>query len=267
MVHSVQFSSVQSTFVSNSLWLHGLKHARPSCPSPTPRGCSNSTLGACPSSWWCHPTISSSVVPFSCLQSFPPSGSFPMSQFFASGGQSTGISASASVFSVNIQDWGSHEQYEKLYSVCQQNWKTQQWPQDWKRSVFIPISKKGSNKECSDYRTVVLISHASKVMLKVLQARLQQYMNRELQLYKLGLENAEEPAIKLSTFVGSYIKQENSRKTTTSDLLTMLKPLTVWTTTNCGTYLKRWEYQATLSISWEIRMEVKKQQLESDMEQ
>ena len=67
-----------------------------------------------------------------------------------------------------------------LHSICQQIWKTQQWPQDWKRSVFIPIPKKGNAKECSDYRTIVLISHASKVMLKILQARLQQYVNREL---------------------------------------------------------------------------------------
>ena len=67
-----------------------------------------------------------------------------------------------------------------LHSVCQQIWKTQQWLQDWQRSVFIPIPKKGNAKECSDYRTVVLISHASKVMLKILQARLQQYVNREL---------------------------------------------------------------------------------------
>ena len=67
-----------------------------------------------------------------------------------------------------------------LHSICQQIWKTQQWPQDWKRSVFIPIPKKGNAKECSDYRTIALISHASKVMLKILQARLQQYVNREL---------------------------------------------------------------------------------------
>ena len=67
-----------------------------------------------------------------------------------------------------------------LHSVCQQIWKTQQWPQDWKRSVFIPIPKKGTAKECSHYRTIALISHASKVLLKILQARLQQYVNREL---------------------------------------------------------------------------------------
>ena len=67
-----------------------------------------------------------------------------------------------------------------LHSICQQIWKTQQWPQDWKRSVFIPIPKKGNAKECSNYRTIALISHASKIMLKILQARLQQYVNREL---------------------------------------------------------------------------------------
>ena len=67
-----------------------------------------------------------------------------------------------------------------LHSICQQNWKAQQWPQDWKRSVFIPVPKKGNAKECSDYHTIALISHASKVMLKILQARLQQYVNHEL---------------------------------------------------------------------------------------
>ena len=90
------------TLVSDSLQPHGLQHARLPCPSPTPRACSNS----CPSSWWYHPTISSSVLPFSsCLQSFPASGSFPMSQFFASGGQSIEASASVSVLPMNIQDW------------------------------------------------------------------------------------------------------------------------------------------------------------------
>jgi len=88
--------------VPNSLQPHGLQHAKHPCPSPTPRACSNS----CPSSQWCHPTISSSVIPFSsCLQSFPASGSFPVSQFFASGGQRTGVSASASILPMNVQDW------------------------------------------------------------------------------------------------------------------------------------------------------------------
>ena len=88
--------------VSSSLWYHGLQHTRPPCPSPTPGHCSNS----CPSGQWWHPNISSSVIPFSsCLQSFPASGSFPINQFFASGGQSIGVSASASVLPMNIKDW------------------------------------------------------------------------------------------------------------------------------------------------------------------
>ena len=98
------FSSVQfsCSVMSDSLQPHGLQHARPPCSSPTPEVCSNS----CPSSWWCHPTISSFIFPFSsCLQSFPASGYFLVSQFFASGGQSIGVSASASVFPVNIQFW------------------------------------------------------------------------------------------------------------------------------------------------------------------
>ena len=123
-----------------------------------------------------------------------------------------------------------------LHSICQQIWKTQQWPQDWKRSVFIPMPKKGNAKECSNYHTIALISHASKVMLKILQARLQQYMNRELQMFKLDLEKAEELEIKLPISAGSPKKQENSRKTSTSALLTMPKPLPVWITTNCGKF-------------------------------
>ena len=86
-----------------------------------------------------------------------------------------------------------------LHSICQQSWKTQQWSQDQKRSVFIPIPKKGNAKECSNYHTAALNSHASKVMLKFLQARLQQYINCEIQMFKLDLEKAEEPEIKLPT--------------------------------------------------------------------
>ena len=122
------------------------------------------------------------------------------------------------------------------HSICQQIWKTQQWPQDWKRSVFIPIPKKGNVKECSNYRILALISHASKIMLKILQARLQQYMNCELPIFKLVLEKAEEPEIKLPTSAGSSKKQESSIKTSISALLTMPKPLTVWITINCGKF-------------------------------
>ena len=100
LITSVEFSSVTQSCLT--LWSHGLRHARLPCPSRTPRACSNS----CPLSPWCHATISSSVVPFSsCLQPFPASGCFPVSQFFASGGQSIGVSASASVLPMNTQDW------------------------------------------------------------------------------------------------------------------------------------------------------------------
>ena len=116
-----------------------------------------------------------------------------------------------------------------------------QWPQYWKMSVFIPITKKGNAKECSKYRTIALVSHASKVMLKILQARLQQYMNCKLPDVQAGFRKAEEPEIKLPTSAGSWKKQESSRKTSISALLTMPKSLTVWITANCEKFFKRWE--------------------------
>ena len=154
-----------------------------------------------------------------------------------------------------------------LHSICQKIWKTQQWPQDWKRSVFIPIPKKGNAKECSNYCTIALISHASKVMLKILQPGFSNTWTVNFQMFKLVLEKAEEPEIKLPTSTGSSKKQESSRKTSTSASWTMAKPLTVWITTNCGKFWRRWEYQTTWPASWEICMQVRKQQLEMDMEQ
>ena len=212
--------------MSNSLLPHGLQHTRPSCPSPTPWACSNS----CPLSRWCHPTISSSVVPFSShLQSFPASGSFPMSQFFASGGQSIGVSASTSVLPMNIQDW-------------------------FPLGLTGLISLKGNAKECSNNHTVALISHASKVMLKILQVKLQQYMNREFSDAQAGFRKDR----------GTWYQIANIRwiieKASTSASMTKPKPLTLWITTNCGKFFKSWEYQTTLPASWEISMQVKKQQ-------
>ena len=133
---------------------------------------------------------------------------------------------------------------EMLHSICQQIWKTQQRAQDWKVSFHVN-PKERQSKECSNYRTITFISHASKVMLKILQAGLQQYMNRNFQIFELDLEKAEDPKIKLPTSIGSSKKQENSRKTSISALLTMLKPLTLWITTNCGKFFKRWKYQTT----------------------
>ena len=104
-------------------------------------------------------------------------------------------------------------------------------------------------KESSNYHTIVLISHAIKVMLKILQARLHQYVNHYFQMFKLILEKAEEPEIKLPTFLRSWRKQNNSRKTSISASLTTLKSLIVWITTDCGQLLKRWEYLTTLFVS------------------
>ena len=126
-----------------------------------------------------------------------------------------------------------------LHSICQQIWKTQQWPHDWKRSVFIPIPKKGNPKECSNYRTIALISYTSKVMLKILQARLQQYVNCELPDVQAGFRKGRRPRDQIANI--RCITKKASKKTSISVLLTTSKPLTVWITRNCGKFLKRWE--------------------------
>ena len=123
-----------------------------------------------------------------------------------------------------------------LHSICQQIWKTQQWPQDWNCSVFIPIPKKGNAKECSNYCTIALISHASKVMLKILQAKLQQYVNRELPDVQADFRKGRGTRDQIANIHGSWKKQESSRKTSISALLTMPKPLTAWITINCGKF-------------------------------
>ena len=124
-----------------------------------------------------------------------------------------------------------------LHSICQQIWKTQQWPQDWKRSVFIPIPKKGNAKRCSNYRTIALISHASKVMLKILQARLQQYVNHELPDVQARFRKGRGTRDQIANICWIIKKnQKSSRKTSTSALLTTPKALTVWITTNCGKF-------------------------------
>ena len=136
-----------------------------------------------------------------------------------------------------------------LHSLCQQIWKTQQWPQDWKRSVFIPIPKKGNAKEYSNYCTIALISHASKVMLKILQARLQQYVNCELPDVQGGFRKGRGTRDQIANIYWITEKARNSRRVSTSTSLTTPKPLTVWITTNCGKFFKRWEYQTILLAS------------------
>ena len=125
-----------------------------------------------------------------------------------------------------------------LHSICQQIWKTQQWPQDWKRAVFIPVPKKGNAKECSNYHTIAFISHTSKVILKILQARLQQYVNQEHPDVQAGIREGRGTRGQIANIHWIVEKAMNSRKTTTA-LLTMPEPWTVWITTNCGKFLKR----------------------------
>ena len=146
-----------------------------------------------------------------------------------------------------------------LHSICQKTWKTQQWPQDWKRSVFIPIPKKGNAKECSNYHTIAPISHASKVMFKVLQARLQKYVNCKLPDIQAGFRKGRGTRDQIAIICWIIEKkQESSRTTSTPASLTMPK---LWL---CGSHQtvensSRWEYQTTWPASWEIGMQVKKQ--------
>ena len=114
------------------------------------------------------------------------------------------------------------------------NLKTQPWPQDWERSVFIPFTKKGSAEECSNYRKTELISHASKVMLKILQARLQQYVNRELPDVLAGFRKGRGTRDQIANICWIMEKPREFQKTFISSLLTMSKPVTVWITIMCG---------------------------------
>ena len=124
-----------------------------------------------------------------------------------------------------------------LHSICQQIWKTEQWPQDWKRSVFIPIPQKGNAKECSNYRTVALISHASKVMLKILQAKLQQYMNHELPDVQAGFRKGRGTRDQIANIHWITEKEREFQKNIYFCFIDFIpKALTVWITTNCGKF-------------------------------
>ena len=133
---------------------------------------------------------------------------------------------------------------------CQQIWKTHQWSQDWRRSAFIPVPKKGNAKECPNYHTISVISHTSKVMLKILQEKLQQYVNGELPDVQAEFRKSRGTRDQILNIHWIIEKARESRKTSTSTSLAMLKPLTVWITTNHKKKsLKRWEYQTTLPAS------------------
>ena len=125
------------------------------------------------------------------------------------------------------------------------NLENSQCPQDWKRSVFIPIPKKRNGKKCSNYRTIALISHASKVMLKILQAWIKQYMNCELPDVQAGFRKGRGTRDQIAIIYPIIEKARELRKTSTSALLTTPNPLTVWITINCGKFFKKWDYQTT----------------------
>ena len=159
-----------------------------------------------------------------------------------------------------------HDSVKVLHSICQQIWKTKQWPQDWKRSVFISIPKKGNAKGCWNYRTTALISHTSKVMLKILQARLQQYVNCELPNVQSGFRKSRDTRPNCQ----HPLDNQKSKRVPEKHLLLfhwLHQSLWLCGSQQTGKFLKRWEYQTTLPASWEICMQVKKQQLELDMEQ
>ena len=154
-----------------------------------------------------------------------------------------------------------------LHSICQRIWKTQQWPQDWKGSVFIPIPKKGNAKECSKYHTIALILHTSKVMLKILQARLQQYVNCELPDVQAGFRKGRGTRAQIANICWIIKKAREFQKNISFCFIDYVKAFDCMDHNKCGKFFRRWEYQPTLPAFWEICMQVKKQQLELDMEQ
>ena len=175
---------------------------------------------------------------------------------------SAGDGISAELFQVIKND-----AVKVLHSLCQQIWKTQQWPQDWKRSVFTPIPKKHNVKNAQ----ITIQLHSSHILVKLCSEFSKPGFNsvwtKNFQTYKLDLDKAEEPEIKVPTSIGSSKKRENSRKRSISASLTTSNPLTMWITANSEKFLSRWEYQNTLPASWVICMQVKKHHLELDMEQ
>ena len=155
-----------------------------------------------------------------------------------------------------------------LHSICQLIWKTQQWPQDWQRSVFIPVPKKGSAKVCSNYLPLCSLYVLARLCSKSFKLGFNSMWIKNLQLCQLGFKNIEELEIKLSTFTGSLRKQGNSRRTSTSASLTMLKPLLMWITKKLWKILQEMrvpDHLTCLLKTW--MMQVKKQQLELDMKQ
>ena len=137
---------------------------------------------------------------------------------------------------------------KELHSICQQIWKTQQWPQDWKRSVFTPIPKKSNAKESSIYHTMTLISHASKIMLKLIQVRFEQYLNQELPDVQAGFRKDRGTRDQIANICWIIERARKFQKKFYFCFLDYVKAF-MWITTNCRKLLKRWEHQTTLSAS------------------
>ena len=154
-----------------------------------------------------------------------------------------------------------------LHSICQQIWKTQQWPQDWKSSVFITIPKIGNAKGCSYYCTIALISHAGKVILKILQARLQQYVSCELPDVQAGFRKGRGTNDQIANICWIIKKAREFQKNIYFCFINYTKAFDCVDHKKLWKILKEMEYQTTLPGSWEIYMQVRKQQLELDMEQ
>ena len=147
----------------------------------------------------------------------------------------------------------------KCFTQYASKFGTQQWPQDWKRSVFTPITKKGNAKECSNYHTIALISHTSKIMLKILQARLQQYVTQELPDAQAGFRKRRGTRDQIANVHWIIEKAREFQKNIYFCFIDYAKAF-VWITTNCGKFLKTWEYQTTRPASWESCIQVKKLQ-------
>ena len=156
--------------------------------------------------------------------------------------------------------WKCHTWYASKFGK-------QQWPQDWEWSVFIPIPKKDNAKEYQNYHTIALISHSSKVMLKILQIRFQQHVYCELPDVQAGFRKGRRTRYHIANIHWIIEKAREFQKNIYCCLLTMPKPLIVWNTPNYGKFFKRWENQTTWPASWENCMQVRKEQLGQDMEQ
>ena len=152
-----------------------------------------------------------------------------------------------------------------LHSICQQIWKAQQWPQDWKISVFIPIPKKGNAKECSGYHTIVLISHASKPILKTLQVRLQKYVNWDFQDVQAGFRKGRGMRDQIANILWIIKKARKFRKSIYFCFIDYAKFFAVWITTNCGKFLEMGTSDHLTCLLRNL-VQIKKQQLEPDME-